>query len=186
MREPVVEAAGHLDEQARRHRRFEAQHHLLRAQAAGGLQRVDAHLPAEHGGRLQQRAGLTGRAPRQHPPAVLGQRGEADQVHLARRDGQQVAGLAGEQDPRRRARRPAGLQRPAKLGDVRLQGPGGAGGRLPRPQFVDEAVERDDASGFQGEHGQHGALLGCADTDGTAGRVDDLQRAEQAKVHFPS
>nr|WP_256862102.1 hypothetical protein [Microbispora sp. GKU 823] len=140
--------------------------------------------------RLQRGAQRLGRggvlAPGERPPAVLGQRGEADQVHLAGRHRQQVAGLAGDQHLRRRARRPAGFERPAELGDVALQGPGRARRRLALPQLVDETVEGDHAARLQREHGQHGTLLGRAQVDGPAGGVGDLDRAEQAKVHRSS
>ena len=85
--------------------------------------------------------------------------------------------VAGEQDPFTGA-----VQGLAQPRDVHLDDLCGARRLLVRPELVDELFARDDLVRVDEEQGEDAALLAPADVE-HALPVDDLERAEDPKVH---
>ena len=109
--------------------------------------------------------------------------GEAQQVQVGGVGAQQVARRAGEQHRRRLARPAVGLQHPAQVGDVGLQGAGDRRRRVVAPQRADDPVDADDAAGVGQQQGQQRPGLGPADVEGPAVGTRDLERAEDSEAH---
>ena len=97
--------------------------------------------------------------PRRGRRRLLAKALEPGQVELRGVDPQLVAGRTRDQDARRLATRPRGLEQLAQRRDVALQGGGRGRGRPFAPELLDQSVGGDDLAVLQQEQRQGRALL---------------------------
>jgi hypothetical protein len=152
-------------------------------------ERLEGHVgegvAAPQGVRLAEQVVGCGRVDRQGGPAGTGQTLETDRVQLVGRDPQQVAGRPPGDHGRSRARPPARIQHPPQHRHVGPQRDRGPGGRLPRPELVDQPVDRDHPVGVDQQQHEQGALLGAGDQDGTV-VASHFERPKDPVPHRPS
>ncbi len=119
----------------------------------------------------------------QRPAALAGEPLEAQGVDAVGIDGEEVAGLTGEQETGPGARRPSRLQGGAEVGDVGVERGRGGGWCVLAPHHLHEPLPRDNLVGVEHQLGQKGALLGRADLHRDAG-VENLQHPEDTELQW--